>query len=149
MGIIKQFGVVALLVLGATLCASTPARAQTFDLTPTGAEAGATGQATLTKVRYLGTVYVPAYWPFKYYKFVGHLQVTCQGLAPGATYATSAGTFTAGSDGTGTAKTSAFYFGYDASLDGYVFGYPEVTVSRINPDGSETPVLYTMLPYPP
>jgi hypothetical protein len=44
----KHFALAALLALGATIYASAAARAETYDLTPTGAEPGAAGQFALS-----------------------------------------------------------------------------------------------------
>jgi len=148
----KHFAVAALLVLGATLGASTPVRADgTGDLTPTGAEPNAIGQYTLTHVKFInggGFNYDPG----GYELYRGRLTVTCQGLTPGATYATSAGTFKAARDGTGKATASQVNFVYRFEWTWWgaiVIIPPTVSVARVNPDGSMTVVLQAQLPYRP
>jgi hypothetical protein len=142
----KQFGLVALLALGATLCASTAARAGTFDLMPTGAEPGATGQAVIVALALVDSSGTPAGGEVT---FRGSLSVQCQGLTPGATYWSSAGTFKAKRDGTGTALLRrTFFFTYTYYL-GYIVDSTPVIVTQINPDGSQTVVLYAKVPYPP
>jgi hypothetical protein len=91
MKITKQFALVALLVLGATLFANTSARAAedwgSINLW-TGTDAndpdyGASGTATLTNVTSQGFGLVG----YTYGEiFVGELSVTYHGLTPGATY---------------------------------------------------------------
>ncbi len=97
MDTIKRIGFAALFVLGTTLCASAPA--QTYQLTPTGAEPSATGQATLAKIKSRGT---KEDFPYQWYFYSGYLTVTCQGLTPGATYGIGGfkGTIKAAPDGT-------------------------------------------------
>jgi hypothetical protein len=146
MNTMKRFGLAALLAIGATLCASAAARAGTFDLTPTGAEPGATGQATIETLALVDSSGTPAGGEVT---FRGSLSVQCQGLTPGATYWSSAGTFKAKRDGTGTALLRrTFFFTYTYYL-GYVVDSTPVIVARINPDGSQTAVLYANVPYPP
>jgi hypothetical protein len=143
---IKQFGLAALLVFVVTLSASAPARAGTFDLAPTGAEPGATGQAAIDVLALVESSGTPAGGEVT---FRGSLSVQCQGLTPGATYWSSAGTFKAKRDGTGTALLRrTFFFTYTYYL-GYVVDSTPVIVARINPDGSQTAVLYAKVPYPP
>ena len=146
----KRLAVVALLVLGATLYASCPARAGTYALTPTGAEPGAAGQFTLSGFQLV-------FWAFTtntscpyFERWHGSLTVTCQGLTPGARYSTPAGTFKADRNGNGSAKDMQCNISYcfllphsSVPLPGYV------SVVRINPDGSQTLVLSAPLPYPP
>ena len=147
----KHFALMALLVLGATLYASTPARAAPFDLTPTGAEPGATGQGRLAHVELVdysvgGQIWIgppPSYqmhWQYEWYTYSGELSVACQGLTPGATYRTSAGTFIADRYGRGKAKTTDFSFTYGYEW-GRLISVPQVEVYRVNRDGSETLVL--------
>jgi hypothetical protein len=143
----KHFPLVALLVLGATLYASCPAGAGTYALTPTGSEPGAAGQFTLSRFHFVltGNSGPPNYIGFTMWR--GCLTVTCQGLTPGAMYSTRAGTFTADRSGNGVAKDTQCtltYFWY-----GNVPNAGYVGVSRINPDGSQTPALAAPLPYPP
>jgi hypothetical protein len=99
----KHFAQVALLVLGATLSASTPAMAQvdvgTIDLVNTGLLPGASGQATLTDVVYVGdNSFSDSQYYVEYY--TGELTLTCQGLKPGAKYMTPIGVAKAAPDGT-------------------------------------------------
>ncbi len=108
----KLFQLAVLFVVGVALFTGTPAPAQvpadwgTIELTPTGAEPSARGQATLTGVRLVD------YWvsPGGFYSvesYQGELTVTCQGLTPGATYSTPAGKFKADRQGDGTLIGSA------------------------------------------
>lgn len=139
----KQFALVALLVLGATLSASTPAWAQ-IDLTPTDAEPGATGQASSSHVQYHGRGIDP-YSGYGYVAYTCTLYVTCQGLTPGVTYSTSAGAFVASRDGTGSAKRGKYPLVWEY-WNGVLVMQPHVQVYRINPDGSSTLVLWASLP---
>src|SRR5262245_39077237 len=89
----KQFALVALFVLGATLSASTPARAQsTITLTnvadPTDPDAEASGQAALTNVVYSFDGYSEwsGDYEWGYLVYEGDLTVRLSGLTPGATY---------------------------------------------------------------
>ena len=160
MDTIKRFGFAALLVIGATLCAS--ARAQTFQLENTGVEPSAAGQATLAKVKFLGSytwsnpLGTAGHTSLLY---SGQLTVKCQGLTPRATYWIN-GFNTAvktGKDGTLQAQSKNWDFDYqdgwyvDQNSGQHVdyFDYPKVNVFRVNPDGSRTTVLYVELPYPP
>jgi hypothetical protein len=117
--------------------------------TPTGDEPIATGSATLARIRlWRSVVDFDAT-----YCYTCHLTVACQGLTPGATQATSAGTVKAAQDGTLVATTSKWSFVYIYHsywpTPGGFWSYPALQVSRINADGSQTLVLYTALPYPP
>ena len=94
MTLMRQFGLAALFVIGVALFTSTPALAVDFgtiELTNRGLEPGASGQATLTNVTFLGFGSLlsssPAY-PSTYFEEVykGELTVTLEGLSPGATY---------------------------------------------------------------
>ena len=136
----KHFALVALLVLGATLYASTPAWAQ-FDLTPTGAEPGATGQASMSHLRYDSAGILDPANGIGYQAYTCNLDVACQGLTPGATYQTSAGTFQASRDGTGKARAVKFLLMWEGQ-NGVLISEPRVEVYRINPDGSFTLVLW-------
>jgi hypothetical protein len=150
----KRLGMAALLVFGLTLLASTPARGAhedwgTIQLTVTGAEPGASGEATLTKVEWQDTFVVhgdggessePIY---AYVTYTGVLTVSCQNLKPGETYWTPAGTFKANRKGSGTVKGKVNfvieyeYVGYEPVLTKcYV-----VDVIRLDPDGSSVTVL--------
>jgi hypothetical protein len=145
----KRFARTALLVLGATLCASTPAWAQ-IDLTPTGAEPGATGQASSSHVRFVNSGIIdPAYGIGSEY-YTCTLYVTCQGLTPGATYTvtnSNAGTFKASRDGTGSVKVVKYPLIWEYQ-NGMLYLEPRVQVYRINPDGSYTLVLWEELSSP-
>jgi hypothetical protein len=136
----KQFALVVLMVVGATLCATTPAGAQ-IDLTPTGAEPGATGQASLTHLRYDSAGILDPANGIGYQAYTCNLNVACQGLTPGATYQTSAGTFQASRDGTGKARAVKFYLIWEYQ-NGVLIYEPRVEVYRITPDGSSTLVLW-------
>ena len=135
--------VVVALAVGVALFASTPAQAGrsedwgTIQLTNTGAEPEASGQASLTNVKFEGF----GDWTLCY---SGQLSVKCKNLTPGARYSTPAGTFTANRKGNGLVNGKVFITvgWYD---DGW-FG-PQVTepyvvdVVRLNADGSSTTVL--------
>jgi hypothetical protein len=140
----KPFALAALLVLGATLVASTPARAQ-LELMPTGAEPGATGQATLSHIKYAGSGIVNPLSGLCYEAYKCTLSVTCQGLTPGATY-TGAANFTASRKGKGssTIQHYGFLFYYYVQ-DGTLYGWP-LPVYRVNADGSQTLVLLAVVP---
>jgi hypothetical protein len=141
----KHFALVALLVLGAALSASTPAWAQ-IDLTPTGAEPGATGQASFSDVRRFWGIIDPvngisASW------ITCTLNVTCQGLTPRATYMVpNAGTFRASRDGTGSLKARGFSLVW-RFWNGVLLSEPQVQVYRVNGDGSYTLVLWRAFPW--
>lgn len=140
----KHFALTALLILGATLYATAPAQAQTFDLTPTGDEPNATGQASLSHVKYDSTGFIDPTNGIGYTTYMCTLYMTCQGLTPGATYLTSAGTFKANRDGTGSAKAARYRLTWYDWVDFYGLHVqpPRVYVYRVNPDGSFTLVLW-------
>jgi hypothetical protein len=122
----KHFALTALLVLGTTLSASTPAQAQvdvgTIDLMNTGFLPGASGQATLSDVVYEGdTFYFESRIPMYVHRYVytGYLTLTCQGLKPGGKYVTALGTFTAARDGTLSCSGSVSWFDDFASPYGW------------------------------
>jgi hypothetical protein len=142
----KHFALTALLVLGATLYAGTPAQALTFDLMPTGAEPGATGQVAIDVLALVDSYRDPLGGGYVTYR--GSLYVTCQGLTPGATYWSSAGTFKARHDGTGATTLRRYFFFTYYFSGGYVFDSTPVTVALINPDGSQTVVLSAKVPAP-
>jgi len=142
----KRLGLAALLVFGATLYASTPAWAE-IDLTPTGAEPGATGQASSSHVKFVESGILDPANGIGFDEYMCTLTVTCQGLTPGATYATNAGTFKASRDGTGSAKAARVRFVWEYQNYG-LYSEPRVAVSRINPDGSYTLVLWAELSSP-
>jgi hypothetical protein len=141
----KHCALVALLVLGATLCAE--ATAGTYPLGNTGAEPDATGQFTLSKFRWVtrGNSGPPNYIYFEVWR--GSFTVTCQGLTPGARYSTPAGTFKVDRMGNGDAKDNQVSITYTWYSNVPSGGY--VLVYRINPDGSQTLVLSAPVPYPP
>jgi hypothetical protein len=145
----KHFALVVLMVVGATLCATCPAQAATYALTPTGAEPAAAGQFTLSGFQLVFRAWgAPNYYYYEVWH--GSLTVTCQGLTPGAWYSTSAGKLKADRNGNGSAtdKQCSISYGFSYPWSSVpVQGY--VSVSRINPDGSQTPVLVAPLPYPP
>jgi hypothetical protein len=89
----KHFALMSVFVFGATLFASTPARAQsTITLTnvadPADPDSDAAGEATLTNVIDSSDAY--GEWNgdyfFVYHVYSGDLTVRCSGLTPGATY---------------------------------------------------------------
>jgi hypothetical protein len=142
----KRFGLAALLAVGVTLLASTPARAAggekwgTIQLTNVGDEPQASGEASLTHVNRWWTEVIE-WLRIDYYS--GKLSVKCQNLTPGATYSTPAGTFTADRKGNGGASGQVSFtvcvdegWGGPTVIEPYV-----VDVVRLNPDGSSTPVL--------
>jgi hypothetical protein len=141
----KHFALATLLVLGGTLFANTVDWAQ-IDLTPTGAEPGATGQVATSHVRFLGSVIPDPYAGLVYYNYKCTLSVTCQGLTPGATYSTGVGTFKASSDGTGSAKDAECHLTFVYDQYGNKLGGETLPVYRINADGSYTLVLWTAYP---
>jgi hypothetical protein len=140
--------IVLALAIGMILFANTPAWAAkpnkdirdnwgSIQLTNTGAESQATGEASLAQVVMTPD---PTPWGLSY-DCSGRLTVKCQNLTPGATYWTAAGTFTANDKGVGRI-TGEVRFGF------YVPGWgpPEpyvvvVDVVRLDPDGSRTTVL--------
>jgi hypothetical protein len=136
----KRFGLAALFAIGVALFSCSPARAQTT-LMNTGVEPSASGQATLTKVKFLYALQTETMNTVMY---KGYLTVTCQGLTPGATYATPGGTFTADRNGNGMAKGWT-RFGYTSWIDEWGNWVPAddpwVDVVRLNRDGSTTLVL--------
>ena len=141
----KHFALVALLVLGAALSASTPAWAQ-IDLTPTGAEPGATGQVSFSDLRPWAGIIDPTNG-IGGQGYTCTLYLTCQGLTPHATYiVNNAGTFKASRDGTGsfTAKSHLLIWEF---WNGVLISDPQVRVSRVNADGSYTLVLWAELPW--
>ena len=142
----KRFARTALLVLGATLCASTPAWAQ-IDLTPTGAEPGATGQASSSDVQFVSMGILDPTNGISYWGYSCTLYVTCQGLTPGATYMVpNAGTFKASRDGTGSVTAKRYPLIWEF-WNGVLISDPQVRVSRVNADGSYTLVLWAELPW--
>ncbi len=146
----KHCALTTLLVVAATLSASTPAWAQ-IDLTPTGAEPGAAGQASSSHVKYVASGISDPTNGIGYEAYTCTLSITCQGLTPGATYATSAGTFKASRDGTGSAQAAHCTLTWYSWVD--VYGRlqvqpPRVQVYRVNSDGSYTLVLWAALSSP-
>lgn len=110
----------------------------TIQLTNTGEEPAASGEATLRNVR--SSVYVNYLFPYPvvewYYE--GKLVVKCQNLIPGATYSTPVGTFTANWKGAGSITGEVGWVA-DYSFAGFG-GYVEVV--RLDGDGSSTEVLF-------
>ena len=141
----KRLGLVAVLVVGVTLLASTPALARvswrdwgTIQFTSTGAEPEASGQASLTNVVCRDSnPYDPDPWRTEYCS--GKLTVYCQDLTPGATYWTPAGTFIANRKGEGKISGQVDFTveWYNSDWWGPVVSDPyEVDVVRLDPDGS-------------
>ena len=123
----KRVRLVVLLVVAAALLAGTPALAApkkaggTAPLKPPGTsdEPNASGRAKFAGL-----------WvqdPGLGWYAVGDLTVTCGGLTPGATYRTTAGSFTASTTGEGTATIGCVIFG---SL------FISVAREEAQPDGS-------------
>lgn len=139
----KRLGLVAVLAVGATLFASTPAQAKgedwgTIQLTNVGDEPQASGQASLTNVVCRDSnPYDPDPWRTGYCS--GKLTVYCRNLTPGATYWTPAGTFTANRKGNGAiiGKVVFTVEWYRSDWWGPVVTLPYVVdVIRLDPDGS-------------
>jgi hypothetical protein len=138
----KRLGLAALLAVGVTLLASTPAQAKapkgedwgTILLTNVGVQPLASGEATLTDVTYgpQGRIAAPLY--------SGTLTVKCRNLTPGATYLTQAGTLRASRKVAGewevTGKVQFFPDFVSESTIRF-----RVLVVRLNADGSGTWVL--------
>ena len=153
----KHFTLTALLVVGATLSAGAPARAQiyvgTIDLVPTGVLPGASGQATLSDVVYVGDGFIHDFTAMFFvhqYFYAGELTLTCQGLKPGGKYHTPLGTFTAARDGTISCSGSVFYshdFAWGGTYGdvGYLGGGLEVYVQN---HGNKRLVLDGWFTYP-
>jgi hypothetical protein len=145
MATIKRVGLTALLVVGATLYASTPAWAQ-IDLTSTGAEPGATGQASFSNLRSFAGIIDPTNG-IAGQGYTCTLYLTCQGLTPHATYiVNNAGTFKASRDGTGSVTAKRYPLIWEF-WNGVLISDPQVRVSRVNADGSYTLVLWAELPW--
>ena len=142
----KRLGLAALLAVSVTVLASTAARAAApgnwgvVQLTNTGDESGASGEASLTQVKRLWSD-VQEWMRIDYYS--GKLTVKCRNLTPGATYSTPAGTFTADRKGNGGVSGQvSFTIHVDEGWPGPTVIEPYVVdVVRLNPDGSSTPVL--------
>ena len=146
----KRLGLVAVLVVGVTLVASTPTRAEdwgTIQLMPIGDEPQASGEATMTDVA--GRLYklrgktMWGYW--------GTLSVTCHNLTPRTWYWTPAGTIKADRNGDGTVSG-------DVQLEWNSLPYPDndawilpfvVDVVRVNANGPGTMVLTGTFPAKP
>jgi hypothetical protein len=143
----KRLERAALFVVGVMLFVTTPALARgsgdwgTIQLTNTGGEPNAAGEASLTHVKRLWSD-VQEWMRIDYYS--GKLTVKCRSLTPGATYWTPSGTFTADRKGNGgtscqvlfTVYVDEGWWGPAVVMDPYV-----VDVVRLNPDGSSTPVM--------
>ena len=141
-----------LLAVGVTLFVNTPTQAEdwgTVQFTNLGDEPQASGQATLKKVSYYLSWYdADEYWHEYGNGYRGTLTVECKNLTPGATYSTPAGTFKADSRGKGKVSGKvSFIIVYEVSWWGdtiwqcELVGPYEVGVTRVNADGSDTPVL--------
>src|SRR5262249_55545343 len=120
----------------------------TYPLASTGAEPGAAGQFTLSKFQLIARGATPPPFNIPFLTFRGTLTVTCQGLTPGATYWTTAGSFQADRNRNGSAKYRRYPFTY---FRDYFVGWHDggVSVSRITPDGSGTSILQALMPFPP
>jgi len=132
------------LAVAVTVFASAPAQAGQgcdwggVELTNTGAEPQASGQASLTDVdwvRLMKGLYV----------YSGKLSVTCQNLTPGATYSTPVGTFTANRKGDGKVSGRVSLEMHNEGpwvwVDPFV-----VDVVRVDPDGPSPTVLTGTFP---
>jgi hypothetical protein len=144
----KQLEWLAVLVVGATLLASAPAKAKpkddghgwsTIELANTGDEPNATGQATVENVKYEGNDGAGnAIYSIK-------ASVSCQNLTPGATYRTPLGSFTANRKGEGNIRGTVVVIDTGEGhwdLPEWFEWLLRVTVYRLNTDGSSTLVLY-------
>ena len=107
----KRVQLVVLFLIAAALLAGTPARAA-----PQRTEASGTAllkpPATSDEPKASGRATFTGLWlrdPQMGWYVFGDLTVTCGGLTPGATYRTSAGSFTASTTGTGTATVRWIY----------------------------------------
>jgi len=159
----KRLGLAALLAVGLTLLASTPARAKKpggeiggdtwgpIELTNVGDEPQASGKATLTEV-VLVDVYDSGLVHWQCY--TGRLSVQCRHLTAGATYSIGTGWFlpapmwTVTANSAGKVETSEdvyFEIGYSPTWEwpfDWVLSFPcQVGVFRLEPDGSSTKVL--------
>ena len=147
MKIVKRVGLVALLVVGVTLLASTPTWAgdkwaeEPIELRNVGDEPQASGDATLTRVCLLSVWNAPGpeAFPSGEAALSATLCVDCQNLTPGAAYWTPAGTFKANNKGTGRISGNVEFhlsWGYWEQPSWYA-----VDLVRLNPDGTSTTVL--------
>jgi len=138
----------ALLALGMTLVASTPARAKKpageswspIKLTNVGDEPQASGEATLTDV-VLVDIHFNESGSVCWECYTAGLRMDCKNLTPGATYSTPAGTLTAGSRGKVTVAGNVYFeIGYSPNWDGWPPVWKPwpyvVDVVRLNPGGA-------------
>jgi hypothetical protein len=148
----KHFALASLLVVGATLSASTPARAQgggyaVLDCVvgvgdpDYGASGGVSAGGTILYggVSNNGTYYVVVNC---------RVILACSDLTPGATYSFSVGgkTFKAHQDGSAEVTLKNIQLVFYAGPDGYDC-YTPLVVSRQNPNGTWTPVLAADIPW--
>jgi hypothetical protein len=125
----KRIGLMAVFAAAVGLLGSAPARADASELLNVGDEPLATGHVSfgalkLVKLPPDAPPPYPTWWEQK-------ITISCRNLTPGATYRTTAGTFTADRNGNG-------------KVSGWVSGDPTwryVYVQRLNADGSWTMVL--------
>jgi hypothetical protein len=149
----KQFALVALLVLGAMLGASTPAQAQLGGIIPLNCQVGvddpdygASGRVSIAAMEPgWGSFYVDDQGN-RWGSIDCKLIVECWDLTPGATYSL-AGNFAgknikAARDGSlKYAKTHVTLEYYMPSGSNEIWWNVYVTVTRLNPDGTSTLVL--------
>ena len=153
MNSVKRLGMVAVLVVGVGLLASTTAQAKKptgeswgpIKLTNVGDEPQASGEATLTEV-VLVDIYFDESGSVYWECYTARLRVDGKNLTPGATYSTPAGTLTANSRGKVTVAGDVYFeIGYFPSWDGWPpvwIPWPYVVnVFRLIPDGSSAWVL--------
>jgi hypothetical protein len=105
-----------------------------------GDEPGASGEATLTDVEFVGTSWWDDYGCTDFY--TGRLTVACQGLTPGATYSTPAGTLTPRTRGkVRAAGDVSFVVEHFLSWSGWIVVPYVVKVVRLDSDGFSVTVL--------
>jgi len=103
MNSVKRLGMVAVLVVGVGLLASTTALADTSELLNVGDEPLATGHVSYGALK---PVKIPPDIPPPYPTlYEQKITISCRSLTPGATYWTTAGTFTADRNGNGAFTT--------------------------------------------
>ncbi|MDM8007555.1 MAG: hypothetical protein QUV05_15560 [Phycisphaerae bacterium] len=152
----KRLGLAALLVLGVMPLGSTTASAKATKpakpaesaepvgiwLSGVGDEPGAWAAGSFTVHKVKRTVHVgwPASWVV--WSYTGRLTLACEGLRPGATYLTPAGSFTADATGAGSVTGNATLSVQKTVVNGWEDWRPAIIdVVRLAPDGSRTTVL--------
>lgn len=150
MSTLKRFSLLTLLVLGATLFANTPARAQ-FSENPIDLvgvvgvddpDYGASGQLRILGIKPGYTVGPSNGFVTPIY-FECHVNLQCSGLTQGATYVFPGGKFRAGKDGSVdiTRRHDVILVYFVPWWGAFEDGWWHVGVYRLNRDGSSTTVL--------